>query len=144
MSDLSDLSANSRRVFAFPELRNSDDSWRNDRNRRISDLDIRKPRVITLMTDIPAPRLNSAASRFEIVTPHGKAVLKFVQHDGTIDLQHTVVPHALEGGGYGAALARAALDHARQNGLKVIPTCSFVRTFVKRHHEYDDLLATTT
>ena len=92
----------------------------------------------------PAARLNTAASRFEIVTPHGKAVLKFVQHDGTIDLQHTSVPHELEGGGYGSALARAALHYAQQNGLKVIPTCAFVRAFVKRHHEYDDLLATST
>lgn len=95
------------------------------------------------MTDIPAPRLNAAASRFEILTPQGKAVLKFVERDGTIDLQHTSVPDALEGGGYGSALARAALDHARAHGLKVIPTCEFVRTFVKRHREYDDLLTKT-
>ncbi|MDQ2667177.1 MAG: N-acetyltransferase [Gemmatimonadota bacterium] len=93
------------------------------------------------MTDVPVPRLNTPASRFEIATPHGKAVLKFAERNGTIDLQHTSVPAALEGGGYGSALARAALDHARQNALKVIPTCRFVRTFMKRHHEYDDLLA---
>ena len=100
--------------------------------------------LISLMDETPAPRLNTASSRFEIVTPHGKAFLEFVQHDGTIDLQHTSVPSALEGGGYGSALARAALDYSRQNGLKVIPTCAFVRTFVKRHHAYDDLLATST
>jgi predicted GNAT family acetyltransferase len=90
------------------------------------------------MTDIPV-RLNTAASRFEIDSEAGKAVLRFELTGDTIDLQHTSVPHALEGGGYGSALARAALDHARTNHLRVIPTCAFIKSFMKRHPEYDDL-----
>jgi predicted GNAT family acetyltransferase len=86
------------------------------------------------MTDIPV-RLNTAASRFEIDSEAGKAVLRFELTGDTIDLQHTSVPHALEGGGYGSALARAALT----NHLRVIPTCAFIKSFMKRHPEYDDL-----
>jgi predicted GNAT family acetyltransferase len=93
------------------------------------------------MSDTPPVTLNAAAHRFEIVAPEGKAVLKFEEKGDIIDLQHTSVPDALEGGGYGSALARAALEHARQSHLKVIPTCAFVRTFMKRHKEYDDLRA---
>ena len=96
------------------------------------------------MPDAPEVRLNREASRFEILTPEGKAVLKFVVDGDAIDLQHTSVPDALKGGGYGSALARAALAHARENHLKVIPTCEFVRAFMARHKEYDDLRATKT
>jgi Predicted acetyltransferase len=94
------------------------------------------------MSDTPVVTLNASRNRFEIAAAEGKAVLKFEQAEDTIDLQHTSVPAALEGGGYGSALARAALDHAREHHLKVIPTCEFVRTFMKRHKEYDDLRAT--
>jgi predicted GNAT family acetyltransferase len=96
------------------------------------------------MSDTPAVTLNAAANRFEIATPVGKAVLKFALDGDVIDLEHTSVPDALKGGGYGSALARAALDHARQNQLKVVPTCKFVRAFMQRHKEYDDLRATKT
>ena len=96
------------------------------------------------MTHAPEVRLDREASRFETLTAAGKAVLKFAMAGDTIDLQHTSVPHALEGGGYGSALARAALDYARTNQLKVIPTCTFVRAFMQRHKEYDDLRVTKT
>ena len=96
------------------------------------------------MSDIPVVEYNSAASRFEIPTAAGKAVLTFKLEGDTIDLQHTSVPPALEGGGYGSALARAALEHAREHHLHVIPTCAFVTAYMKRHKQYDDLLATKT
>jgi predicted GNAT family acetyltransferase len=53
---------------------------------------------------------------------------------------HTRVPGELEGQGYGGALAKAALDYARANGLKVIPTCPFVSAYLRRHKEYADLV----
>lgn len=103
----------------------------------------RANRHIYAMPDIPV-RLNADRKRFEIDSPEGKAVLKFALDGEMIDLQHTSVPDALQGGGYGSALARAALDHARQNHLQVIPTCTFVRAFMRRHKEYDDLRAAKT
>ena len=91
------------------------------------------------MTDTPAARLNAHANRFEIETPQGKAVLTFAISGNTMDLQHTSVPPAQQGGGYGSALAESALAYARQNQLKVIPTCEFVRAFMESHAEYDEL-----
>jgi predicted GNAT family acetyltransferase len=89
----------------------------------------------TVVTNDPA------TGRFEAHTPHGVAHLKYVARDDALDLVHTEVPQEAEGKGIGAALARAALDHARAQGMKVIPSCPFVRTFIKRHHEYADLVA---
>jgi predicted GNAT family acetyltransferase len=63
------------------------------------------------------------------------------QPDGTLNLVHTEVDPALRGQGVGEALVRHALDAARSGGVKVIPTCPFVKKFVERHPEYRDLVA---
>ena len=84
---------------------------------------------------------HASASQFEIRSDAGTALLRYSLKDGAIDLLHTEVPEACEGRGYGGALVRAALDYARGEGLRVIPTCPFVRKFVKRYPEYADLLA---
>ena len=34
-----------------------------------------------------------------------------------------------------------SLDYAREHGKKVVPACSFVATWIKRHPEYSDLQA---
>ena len=93
------------------------------------------------MADVPAVTHNAAASQFEIHTDAGLALLKYTTSGTTLDLIHTEVPASIEGGGYGSALVRAALDHARASHLTVIPTCPFVRAYMRRHHEYDDLRA---
>jgi predicted GNAT family acetyltransferase len=54
---------------------------------------------------------------------------------------HTEVPRALEGRGYAAALATAALDQARREGIRIIPSCPYVKAFLQRHPEYADLVA---
>jgi predicted GNAT family acetyltransferase len=37
-------------------------------------------------------------------------------------------------------VVRAALEHARERGLKVRPACSYVRTYLRRHSEWQDLV----
>jgi predicted GNAT family acetyltransferase len=60
---------------------------------------------------------------------------------GTLDYHHTYVPDQHRGKGVAGELARAALDHARDQGVKVIPSCWYVRRFIDRHREYQDLVA---
>lgn len=71
------------------------------------------------------------------------AVLEYRMGRGNrIALTHTGVPKEMEGKGIASALARTALDYARANGLKVLPLCAFVQTYLKRHPEFMDLVAT--
>jgi uncharacterized protein len=84
---------------------------------------------------------NAAAGQFESRTEHGVAVLKYARKGEALDLAHTRVPKEAKGQGVGSALAKAALDHARSERLRVIPTCPFVAAYVKRHAEYADLVA---
>lgn len=85
-------------------------------------------------------RHNEAKNRFEIQHKERLAVLEYELEDGVIDLTHTRVPKELEGGGIGSKLAKAALDYAKKNDLKVIPSCPFIITYVQRHPEYEPLI----
>ncbi|MEO8562424.1 MAG: GNAT family N-acetyltransferase [bacterium] len=85
---------------------------------------------------------NSAAHQFEMRTEKGTALLRYGREGPNLDLLHTEVPDELEGHGYGSALAKAALDYAKDEGLKIIPSCPFVSTFIQRHPEYASLIAT--
>ena len=87
------------------------------------------------------PSHNAAAGQFEVRTEQGLARLKYVPEGDVLDLVHTEVPEGVKGTGIGSALARAALDFAREQQLSVKPTCPFVRTFIARNAEYADLVA---
>ena len=80
------------------------------------------------------------SSRF--VTDHDEpAYLAYEEtEEGNLDLTHTIVPVQLEGKGVGSALVQRALAHARKKGVKVIPSCQFVQTWLKRHPDHSDLV----
>ena len=59
---------------------------------------------------------------------------------GVLELVHTDVDPKWEGKGVGAALVQGALDDVRARGLKVRPFCPFVRAWLRRHPEYEDLV----
>jgi predicted GNAT family acetyltransferase len=87
------------------------------------------------------PVLNNPSSqRFEITIDNQTAFLTYQRKQDTLVLIHTEVPAALAGRGVGSALARAALDQARSEGLSIVPRCPFVVSYVKRHPEYNGLL----
>ena len=48
---------------------------------------------------------------------------------------HTEVDPALNGQGLGSTLARAALDAAKADGKRIVPQCSFIALYVRRHPE---------
>ena len=80
--------------------------------------------------------------RFEATVDGRLCVADYRLHGGVMTLFHTEVPHGLEGRGIASELVRAALDHARTEGLKVRPDCSYVARWMQRHPESLDLLAT--
>jgi predicted GNAT family acetyltransferase len=83
------------------------------------------------MTDV---QHRENGNRFTMRTPSGLAYISYERPDAkTIDLQHTVVPEADRGRGLGGALARAAIDYARTNDLRVIATCLFVKAWLEKH-----------
>jgi uncharacterized protein len=90
------------------------------------------------MSDV---RHNAAASRFETEIEGQLAVADYEIEGDSIIFSHTEVPRALRGRGIASRLIRAALESAREQGLKVVPACSFVRAYMQAHPETQDLLA---
>jgi hypothetical protein len=78
--------------------------------------------------------------RFELDEEGATGFLTYTRKDGTIVFTHTVVPSELEGRGIGSRIVRAGLDFARAEGLKVVPQCEFVRSYIERHPDDRDLL----
>lgn len=86
-------------------------------------------------------RAGPAEGRYDYAVEGGVAFADYTRRGDTLLVTHTEVPTALRGGGVGAKLVKALLDDVRAQGLKVVPLCSFVATYIRRHPEMRDLLA---
>jgi uncharacterized protein len=84
---------------------------------------------------------NLAAQRFEAELPAGLAHADYRRIGNTLNMIHTEVPVPEENRGVGAELVTAALDYARANGLSIMPTCPYVRAYMRKHADTHDLLA---
>ena len=61
--------------------------------------------------------------------------------DNTIVIDHTEVEPELRDRGIGTELVAAAVDHARENGLKIRPVCPFAKSVIDSTPEFQDVLA---
>ena len=84
---------------------------------------------------------NTALHRFEMAVDGTVAFVTYTDQGDRIVLNHTEVPEALSGRGIGSNLARAALQEVRSRGLKVVPACEFIASYIQRHPEYRDMVA---
>ncbi|MES1262534.1 MAG: GNAT family N-acetyltransferase [Acidobacteriota bacterium] len=85
-------------------------------------------------------RHNEAAHRFEAGAAAQPAHLDYRLREGVVELVHTEVPGEYQGQGLAGKLAAAALDWARAAGRKVVPSCSYIKTYLGKHPEYADLI----
>ena len=60
--------------------------------------------------------------------------------DKRIIIDHTEVSDALRGKGAGKQLVSAAVDHARKNGIKILPLCPFAKSVFDKVSEFGDVL----
>lgn len=80
--------------------------------------------------------------RFEARTPEG-VVVAFAMYDTigtTVVFTHTEVDPRLEGQGIASTLVRTALDAVRASGRDVVAYCPYVKAWLARHAEYQDLV----
>jgi uncharacterized protein len=80
--------------------------------------------------------------RFFLEVPGGTAELVYRPiDDHTVDLVHTEVPEAAAGQGIAGKLAKSAFEWARQGGMRLVVTCPFVRKWLERHPDEQDLVS---
>lgn len=86
-------------------------------------------------------KLNTEKNRFELQMDESLAIIEFDKLEpNVLDLTHTEVPEELSGKGVGSKLVVGALDYIRDNGLKLIPSCSFIKSYIDKHDEWQDLV----
>ncbi|MDK8614303.1 GNAT family N-acetyltransferase [Corynebacterium pseudodiphtheriticum] len=85
---------------------------------------------------------NTAESRFEITVDGKLAGFSDYQDEGNVrNFNHTEVFEEFRGQGLSKPLIKFSLDHARDNDLQILPTCSAYEKFLQKNEEYQDLVA---
>jgi predicted GNAT family acetyltransferase len=83
---------------------------------------------------------NRAGHRFETQVDGVLCVLDYRREGASLQLDHVGVPDAVGGRGIAAALTEAAMQTARREDLRIVPHCSYVAAWLRRHPAYADLV----
>jgi predicted GNAT family acetyltransferase len=89
----------------------------------------------------PAIRDNVEASRFELEEGGLTAFADYHRQGDRVVITHVESPLPLRGTGAAGRLMTGLLEATRAKGEKVTPLCSYAVAFMRRHSEYDDLVA---
>jgi predicted GNAT family acetyltransferase len=89
----------------------------------------------------PEIRHNESAQRFETTVDGLLCRCDYRMHGDTMMLVHTEVPPQLEGRGIASHLVQAAFEYAKKYEWDVLPVCSYVQSWARRHPEYESMLA---
>lgn len=84
---------------------------------------------------------NRSENRFELILDAGTAFIDYRDQGDLFHLLHTEVPPELEGGGVASALTEKVFDFLEQKQIKVKVYCGYIQVWLKRHPEYQRLLA---
>ena len=85
---------------------------------------------------------DTAAGRFELRIDGALAAIEdYTLEDGVISFNHTEALEGFAGTGAARQLAERVLTEARTRGLRVLPVCPYIASFVAKHPEtYLDLV----
>ena len=83
---------------------------------------------------------NAQGHCFELMLEGHRCVLDYVLHNNVMTVTHTGVPSELGGRGLAAEITRFALDHAQSQDWKVVPQCSYVAAYIKKHPKSETLI----
>ena len=85
---------------------------------------------------------------------HGRKGAFYIEEDGewiaeltyfrvgdTMTIDHTEIDKKLRGEGIGPDMVRAAVDYAREQGLKIKPVCPYAKKVIERTPEFQDIQA---
>lgn len=79
--------------------------------------------------------------RYEISVDGELAGFTMFTLDGDVAIMpHTKIDPEYKGQGLATTLIGSALDDLRERGVTVVPRCPFVREFIEKHPEYQDIV----
>lgn len=83
---------------------------------------------------------NKQKSRYELEESGELAFADYTLCDGVLTLAHVEAAPALRGTGAASRLMEGVLKDARERDLKVRPVCTYAVAFLRKHHEFGDLV----
>ena len=105
------------------------------------------------MQDAPAggtlnamdPQISRLEDRFQIEVDGAPAgFTMFVDHDGRRVFFHTEVRPEYNGQGLAGQVVQHALEATRDEGVRIVAVCPYVRTWLQRHDGFEDAVDTPT
>jgi len=84
---------------------------------------------------------NKEQGRFELHIDSKTAFIDYSNEGEKVILIHTEVPEELEGNGVAAALVERTFEYLEENGKKIVPSCSYVRVYLRKHKDWERLVA---
>ncbi len=79
---------------------------------------------------------NPALSRFELTEGGLTAFADYRRQSGRLLIPYVEAPPALRGTGAAGRLMEGVLAAARAEGLKVVPTCGYAASYIRRHKQH--------
>lgn len=87
---------------------------------------------------------NAERHRYEFHIDNYIPLIEYTKtKNGEIYLTHTEVPEALEGKGIGSRLVEAVLKDIEQKGLRLVPLCSFIASYIQKHPDWQRIVLKT-
>jgi predicted GNAT family acetyltransferase len=84
---------------------------------------------------------NEAAHNFEMIVNGQRSFIDYKQKGNKMYLIHTEVPAELQGQGVAEAMVIKTFEYMEQHKLILVPLCTYIQAFLRRHPEWDRLLA---
>ncbi len=84
---------------------------------------------------------NKEKKRFEVTLDGKVAVIEYIRAEDKMYLTHTEVPNEFEGKGIASKMVKQVLQKIKDEGLKLVPLCPFIASYIKRHPEWKEILA---
>ena len=79
-------------------------------------------------------------SRFVMNVDGHEVYVLYAEDKNALDLYSTYTPPQLRGQGLASVVVKVALEYAKENKLKVIAGCWYVRKFIDENQEYQNLI----
>jgi uncharacterized protein len=85
-------------------------------------------------------RNDPAAGRYEMDEQGMTSWADYQMRDGRLYLLHVESPPPLRGTGAAGRLMKALAEDVKRQGLKITPICGYAAAWLRRSHDYRDLL----
>jgi predicted GNAT family acetyltransferase len=80
------------------------------------------------------------AHNFEMIVDGHRAFIDYQLKHDKVFLIHTEVPVELEGHGVAATMVDRTLRYIEEHGWKIVPYCTYIKSYLKKHPEWERLL----